>query len=300
MELTFWGVRGSFPVARPHARRFGGNTPCVQVTAEGNHVVIDAGTGIRRLGQRLLSQGCPRDLTLLISHPHWDHIQGFPYFEPAYQPEVEVSIFSILREEDKLETLFSGQQHVAFFPTPLEQLPSKVRFLELEEGKPQQASGFQILTRRLNHPGVSSGYRLERDGVVLAYVCDAAPSRDVLLADPRPGVSEEAFLRELFENQVRLAEGADLVIYDTFFTPAEYAERSHWGHSTLEDGLEICRLAGADNLFMFHHNPERRDEELAVLFEEARRLGESQGLNVHVACEGQTWNLERGSLTACE
>jgi len=300
LELTFWGVRGSFPVARPHARRFGGNTPCVQVTAEGNHVVIDAGTGIRRLGQKLLSQGSPREITLLISHPHWDHIQGFPYFEPAYEPEFEISIFSLLRDEDKLETLFSGQQHMAFFPIPLEQLPSKVRFLDLEEGIARDVAGFRILTHRLNHPGVSSGYRLERDGFVLAYVCDVSPSRDLLLATSRPGLSEEAFLKELFENQVRLAEGADLVIYDTFFTPKEYTERPHWGHSTLEDGLEICRLAGADHLFMFHHNPERGDEELALLYEEARRMGESRGLKVHVACEGQTWKLERGSLTACE
>lgn len=300
MELTFWGVRGSFPVARPHARRFGGNTPCVQVAAEGSHLVIDAGTGIRRLGQRLLSQDEARDFTLLISHPHWDHIQGFPYFEPAYQPDVEISIFSIQRQEDKLETLFSGQQHVAFFPTPLEQLPSRIRFLEMEEGQPVEASGFRICTLRLNHPGVASGFRLERDGFTLAYVCDVAPSRDLLLADPRPGLSQDAFRRELFENQIRLAEGADLVIYDTFFTPREYAERRHWGHSTLEDGLEICRLAAAENLFMFHHNPERSDDELAVLFEEARKMGESHGVEVHVACEGQTWNLEKGGLTPCE
>ena len=146
----------------------------------------------------------------------------------------------------------------------------------------------------------SLGINLIDDGFTLAYVCDVAPSRDLLLADPRPGLSQDAFRRELFENQIRLAEGADLVIYDTFFTPREYAERRHWGHSTLEDGLEICRLAAAENLFMFHHNPERSDDELAVLFEEARKMGESHGVEVHVACEGQTWNLEKGGLTPCE
>ena len=299
MELTFWGVRGSFPVARPHARRFGGNTPCVQVSAGGRDLIVDAGTGIRHLGRKLMAEGITSPLSLLISHPHWDHIQGFPYFYPAYHPDAEISIYSIRREEDRLESLFSGQQHEAFFPTPLERLPSRLDFLELEEGEPQEISGFQVTTRRLNHPGVASGYRLERQGSVLTYLCDVAPSRHVLLGDPRPDRTEEAWLAELFENQVRLAEGADAVIYDTFFTPDEYAERPHWGHSTLQDGLEVCRLAGARNLFMYHHNPERSDDDLAILYQEAVVLGEELGISVQVASEGQTWRLEEGGLELC-
>ncbi len=286
-------------MARPHARRFGGNTPCVQLAAGGQNLVIDAGTGIRRLGQHLMSRGLNSPLTLLISHPHWDHIQGFPYFEPAYHPEADIAIYSVYRQEDKLEALFSGQQHVAFFPTSLEQLPSRVRFLELEEGETTETSGFRVTTRRLNHPGITSGYRLERQGLVLAYLCDVAPSRDMLLGDPCPGMSEQAWLRQLFENQLLLAEGADVVIYDTFFTPAEYAERRHWGHSTLEDGLEVCRLAGARSLFMYHHNPERSDDDLAVLFQEAVGKGESLGIGVQVASEGQTWTIEEGGVALC-
>jgi len=299
LKLTFWGVRGSYPVARPHARRFGGNTPCVQLEADDQNLVIDAGTGIRRLGQHLVAKGVTAPMTLLISHPHWDHIQGFPYFEPAYRPEAEIAIYSVYRPENKLEALFSGQQHLAFFPTALEQLPSRVRFLELVEGQAVMSSGFQVTTHRLNHPGITSGYRLERNGLVLAYICDVAPSRDMLLGDPCPGMSEQDCLRHLFENQLRLADGADVVVYDTFFTPAEYAERRHWGHSTLEDGLEVCRLAGARNLFMFHHNPERDDQDLAQLFREAVLQGEALGIGVQVASEGQSWSLDKGRLEPC-
>ena len=299
MELTFWGVRGSFPVARPHVRMFGGNTPCVQVSAEGQHLILDAGTGLRRLGLKLAAEGFPTPLSLLVSHPHWDHIQGFPYFEPAYHQDAEISICSIRRGKDTLESLLSGQQHIAFFPIPLERLPSRVRFMEMEEAEPVELSGFRVTTRRLNHPGISSGFRLERGGAVLAYLCDVAPALDLLLGEPRPGLSREAFQRELFENQVLLADGADAVIFDTFFTAAEYAEHRHWGHSTLDHGLEVCRLAGARNLFMFHHNPERSDADLAALFESQRHLGERQGTRILVAGEGQRWSVEEGRLAAC-
>lgn len=300
MELTFWGVRGSYPVARPHVRRYGGNTPCLEITMGGQHLVVDAGTGIRRLGLKLMQESTPPPpLTLLVSHPHWDHIQGFPYFEPAYHPDVDISIYSIYREEDTLESLLSGQQHIAFFPTPLEKLPSTVRFRELGEGVTQELQGFRVTTWQLNHPGITSGYRIEREGAVVAYVTDVAPSRDMLLADPVPGLSENAFLGRLFENQLRLADGADAVIYDTFFTPEEYAERRHYGHSTLQDAVEICRLAGARNLFMFHHSPERSDDDLQALYESSAGLGEAYGIKIHVATEGETWALQEGRLATC-
>lgn len=300
MELTFWGVRGSYPVARPHVRRYGGNTPCLEIAMAGKHLVVDAGTGIRRLGLKLMEESTPpRPLNLLVSHPHWDHIQGFPYFEPAYHPDVDISIHSIRRREDTLESLLSGQQHIAFFPTPLEKLPSTVRFHEVDEGVPQELQGFRVTTWQLNHPGITSGYRIEREGAVVAYITDVAPSRDLLLADPVPGLSERAFLDRLFENQLRLADGADAVVYDTFFTPEEYAERRHYGHSTLQDAVEVCRLAGARNLFMFHHSPERSDDELQALFEANSHLGASHGLRIHVAAEGQTWALREGRLATC-
>lgn len=300
MELTFWGVRGSFPVARPHVRRFGGNTACVQITLGGRHLIVDAGTGIRRLGLKLMEEGAPPGpLTLLVSHPHWDHIQGFPYFEPAYHPEADISIYSIHRHEDKLESLFSGQQHIAFFPTPLEKLPSRVRFLEMPEGEVHPVGDLRVTTWRLNHSGITSGYRIEGGGAVVAYVCDVAPSRDLLLAEPDPVMPEGRYLEYLFENQLRLADGADAVIYDTFFTAAEYADRKHWGHSTVEDAVEICRLAGARDLFMFHHNPERTDDELAALYEARRGFGDERGVAIRVAAEGQTWVVREGRLATC-
>jgi phosphoribosyl 1,2-cyclic phosphodiesterase len=300
LEFRFWGVRGSYPVARPHASRLGGNTPCVQVQAGGRQIIIDAGTGIRRLGQALMAGGaCPPPISLLISHTHWDHIQGFPHFAPAYDARGHIAVWS-LRRPQSLAGLFSGQQELDFFPVPLERLPCRLEFFDLQEGEAVDIGPVLVRARRLNHAGVTSGYRLQHEGGVLAYICDVAPSRDMLLADIDTRGDERRTLDRLFQNQLALADRAEVVIYDTFFTPEEYQERRHWGHSTAEDAVEVCRRAGARNLFLFHHNPDRPDEAAERLLESLRQRFQDADLAIHAAVEGQSWRIRPGEIERCE
>ncbi len=300
MRLTFWGVRGSFPVARPHVRRFGGNTPCVQIEAEGHHLVIDAGTGIRRLGRKLIREGAySNPIYILISHTHWDHIQGFPFFAPAYSSDYRLFVGSVERPSPSLRELFSHQQDVNFFPVPLAELQSDLKFLQFEEGIPYELGPFKVACYRLNHPGITAGYRIEYKGLVVAYISDVAPSRHMLLADNMGEGTEQEHLARLYRNQVLLASEADLVIYDTFFTPEQYAERKHWGHSTAEDAVALCREAGVGHLFLFHHNPDCCDDELAVRLEGYKRAYEADGFKISASAEGCSYMVEEGGGALC-
>lgn len=301
MELTFWGVRGSFPVARPHVRRFGGNTACVELQAHGHHLIIDAGTGIRKLGEHIASNGgASNPLTLLISHTHWDHIQGFPFFAPAYSNRYTLNVHSVTRPHETLQELLSQQQDQNFFPVSLHSLQSSLHFYEMNEATDYTIGPFTVSCLRLNHPGISSGFRVECDGLVVAYVSDVAPSRDnILLAEHYAYGTERVALEQLYSNQLDLSEGADAVIYDTMFTPDQYHDRKHWGHSTPEDGANACKQAGASSLFMFHHNPDTSDEELEEQLRNLRSRHQANGFSVHAAQEGTRWRIEAGGAQRC-
>lgn len=286
-ELSFWGVRGSFPAALPSCRLLGGNTACLQVEWQGHQLILDAGSGIRKLGQHLLSQDSEQPIHLLLSHPHWDHLQGFPFFAPAYLESTRLHVHSIKRQVTMKE-LLTAQQESTFFPVPLEGLACELHFHEWEEGERFSLGPFLIETWRLNHPGVCSGWRIHAGEFVIAYVSDVAPSSDHLLADPLPGnLTRQQSLLRLYENQLRLAENADIVIYDTCFTQEQYAERSHWGHSTLSQALEVCERCKVPLLFTFHHNAEIDDQ-----VQMARAQQASQpSLEVRAGQEGQRYSL---------
>jgi phosphoribosyl 1,2-cyclic phosphodiesterase len=296
-RLRFWGVRGSFPAALPSCRRLGGNTSCVELEWQGHRLILDAGTGIRKLGERLIAQPSQHPLHLLITHPHWDHIQGFPFFAPAYAAGTRLNIHCLQRSS-KMQYLLSDQQQATFFSVPLERMESELSFQEWEEGEPFQSGPFRVETWKLNHPGTCSGFRIRAGDVTVSYLPDVAPSSDYLLADPLPGnPTREQSLRQLHENQLRLTEGADVVIYDTFFTPELYEQRSHWGHSTLEQAVEVCTGQSVANLFMFHHNSEISDDEQLARKTKARL---PDGLQLHVAREGTAYEVGPRQLVSCE
>ena len=263
MKMTFWGVRGSFPVTAPLQLGYGGNTPCLEVEANGQTVIIDAGTGIRALGRAIVDRG-QQEIEILLSHTHWDHIHGFPHFDPLYRDNTRITVHSLKHEGRSLAKIFREQQRSPFFPVSLDDVKADIQFVEHEDGETFCVGSIAVTSRRLNHPGVAGGYRLEHGNSAVAYVCDADLYGPLLLAHELPASSTDDLRLEELRNRARdLAHRADWVVCDTFFLADEYVP--DWGHSSIDDGLQLAREVDAHGLLLFHHRPGRDDTELDSL-----------------------------------
>jgi phosphoribosyl 1,2-cyclic phosphodiesterase len=274
MKVRFWGVRGSIPVPGRATARYGGNTSCVEVRPRNEPpIIIDAGTGLRRLGKALMegSFGEGKGTTsILISHTHWDHVQGLPFFSPLYRAGNKIHIFARQRDTH-LEAVFSQQHDLAYFPVPLTAMHADMQFHELIEGAQFSIGRAKITSTRLNHPWVAIAYRIDVDGASVVYCADTAPFTELLLGrefvTTAPSLDEPlsaetaAELARMRAGVVALAKHADLLIYDTHFTLEEYRLRPHWGHSHPDDAIAIARDAGVKRLCLFHHAPMRSDDE---------------------------------------
>lgn len=296
MKVRFWGVRGSYAVPGPDTSRYGGNTSCVEVKIDGGpRIVLDAGTGIRKLGKEIIASEPGKSQThLLVSHTHWDHIQGLPYFAPLYQRGHKVNVFALQRDDKNLREVFASQSDSAYFPVTFDEVQAQLTFRELTENAEFELGPVKVRCTRLNHPWIAIAYRLDHEGKSFCYVTDTAPFRDILIEHdfirkpPQPGESlkaeDAAKLAQMREGVVRLCEGADLVIYDTQFTPAEYLARPHWGHSCPDDAVEIVRAAGAKSLVLYHHAPERTDAQVDEILADQR--SKNPDLDLIAAAEG--------------
>jgi phosphoribosyl 1,2-cyclic phosphodiesterase len=296
MQITFWGVRGSYPVPGAATVRYGGQTSCVEVRSErGDALIVDAGTGLRALGNKLFGEATEaQHYHVLLSHVHWDHIQGLPFFSPVYIPGTRVSIYALLTAADELHQVINGITRHEFFPMSLEAVPAQFEFHQVEPGVDFDVGAFHIMPIALNHPYGSVGYRVDADGSSWAYVSDTAPFDQVLhkqhfLAGPEALSEDDRIaLGAMREALVRRLEGVDTVVYDTHFTEEEYRRFPHYGHSTPDQALAICAEAKVRRLVLYHHAPSHGDEQMDRIAAEYLRKGAGVGVEVLTSFEGMT------------
>ncbi len=286
LSCTFWGVRGSIPVPGPTTIRYGGNTACIEVRSDrGDWVIFDAGTGIRVLGESLdLSK--KYDVTILISHPHWDHISGFPFFTPIYIPGNRLSIYGPSTDDLSIEEIFSDQMQYTFFPVRTAELVADITYHELTEEQ-FTLGNFIIDTIKLNHPVDCLGYRITYDDTVFVYLGDNEPYYNIY-GDGDEDV--EAMVRAMNRRLIDFVRGADVLVADSQYTPAEYQNKRGWGHSTTHHLINMSIRAGVSSVFFFHHDPQRTDDELDRLVQHYRNKLREKGytLEVDAAREGKT------------
>ena len=287
MHVRFWGTRGSLPKPGPDTLRFGGNTSCVEVrTAADTLVIVDCGSGLHGLGQALAAGAKPAlKGHILISHTHWDHIQGIPFFVPFFVPGNEWDIYAPRGLGQSVQDTLAGQMQYAYFPVRLDQMGAKIRYHELIEGS-FQIGDVTVKTRYMNHTALTLGFRLEVGGAALVYASDHEPFQRNLASGKGEILGQD---REHCE----FLAGADLVIHDAQFTLNEYADKIGWGHSTVEYAVAMCKAAGAARLALTHHDPLRTDYAIEQIVRHARdnQCGKAPDLDIFAAAEGQSIEL---------
>ena len=286
MKIRFRGVRGSIPIGGESTSRYGGNSSCIEVRADNGEVlVLDCGTGIRSLGVDLAKEGV-EDIDILFTHFHMDHLFGFPFFVPLYNPNCHVRVtvpaYSGVDAQQKLGRYLNGIYH----PLRIPDIPARTDFLGTRPGKVFERGPFRVKGVSLNHPGGSCGYRIECDGQAVVYLTDSAPMtrpNEGLTAQKTPSAPERRVLETMGE--------ADLLIMDTMFSYEEYLQKMSWGHAYPEYAALMAETAGVKELALFHHSPDADDDQLDKLAEHwVERQKESQ-LRVSMAMEGRMIDL---------
>ncbi|MFA6455965.1 MAG: MBL fold metallo-hydrolase, partial [Bacteroidota bacterium] len=265
MKLKFWGVRGSIPTPGKSTVRYGGNTPSLELRLDnGELIIFDAGTGIRNLGDHLIANGESINTFILITHPHWDHIQGFPFFKPAFVSGNEITVIGTDREEIDLQHIIADQMKKIYFPIQLNELKANIHFKSVGE---EEFTIFDTRVRTLyvNHPGFTVGYRIDYRGKSIVYISDNEPfdkASATSMTNFEPVVLKKFLAQDGDPNQriVDFARGADIFIHDATYTPEEYVDKVGWGHSHYLFTLKLANEANVKHCILFHHEPNRTDE----------------------------------------
>jgi phosphoribosyl 1,2-cyclic phosphodiesterase len=281
-HIKFWGVRGSVPTPGAATVRYGGNTSCVEVRADGEIIVLDAGTGIRPLGLDLSQEfnGSGFNMTLLITHTHWDHIQGFPFFLPAYEPKNTIRVLGYEGARQGLGSTLAAQMESPYFPIAFQAMPGTVVIEEL------QSFDFQIgpvhaTATMANHPGIAVGYRLATSSGSIAYLPDNEPFEE----------SQQGYSRERVDLQnrklIEFIREVDVLIIDSQYDCDEYHAHIGWGHGCVDEVVRLALLGAVKRLYLFHHDPAHDDARIDAMLAHARKLAEGKPLEVYAATEGE-------------
>jgi phosphoribosyl 1,2-cyclic phosphodiesterase len=286
--VRFWGTRGSIPSPGPTTVRYGGNTPCLELrTEDGWLIILDAGTGIRELGRSLLERanGDPVAGDIFLTHAHWDHIQGIPFFAPLFRKGNRFTIWGSRSLQTSIDRVVRDQMSPVVFPVSFEELQARIDFQELAEER-RMGNGYEVSAIAVRHPGGALGYRFSAgngEARALVYVSDNELSQQAKYDDP------PEWRRKL----VAFMHGASVLVHDTMYTAEEYRSFIGWGHSTHEQAVDLALEAGVKRLVLFHHRPERSDDEVDRCVENCRAVVARRGgaLPVLAAAEGMTMQV---------
>ena len=256
--VDFWGVRGSVPSPGPTTTRYGGNTSCVSIMADDKILILDAGTGIRNLGSAIISKP-DLEIFVIVTHSHWDHIQGFPFFTPIYQPNRPVHMFPTLHKKNVVLASLIDQMDGAHFPLTPDQVPSNFNFVTENPLEFLESNGFHLEMVPMNHPGKAFGYKILIDDKIICYFTDN---------EIDPPYEKSIELNEL-TNQCR---NADILIHDAQYTEADMPLKHGWGHSLISQVTELGKAAEVKNLVYYHHDPERSDDDIDAELEKASKV----------------------------
>jgi phosphoribosyl 1,2-cyclic phosphodiesterase len=264
MLVRCWGARGSIPVSGREYLRYGGDTPCLEIrTGDDGIVIIDAGSGIRRLGNRLIAEK-RHDYSLIFTHAHWDHIMGFPFFRPIYRSGTHIAMFGCPFAQASLREMISRIMAPPNFPVNFADIKAELRYQEACE-ETFSLGGLTITPIPLSHPNQGMGFRFEEGGKSFVFLTDNE------LTYRHPGGLE-------YEDYCAFAKGADLLVHDAEYRPQDYRKTRRWGHSVYTDTLRLALDAGVGRLGLFHHNQERTDEAVDEMVADCRRIAAGRPL----------------------
>jgi phosphoribosyl 1,2-cyclic phosphodiesterase len=278
-EVILWGSRGSSPTPGGRFIRHGGHTSCLSLNHDGTQFIFDAGSGIRELG-RALMQDQPRQLHLFITHTHWDHIQGFPFFTPAYTPGWEIEIHGARNFNKPLKSVFRGQLDQEYFPVQMEDMCAHLDFHHLND-EPIVIDGVKISHIHVCHPGTTLGYKIEVDGKKIAWIPDNEFLQGRL--DPLDDLTKDSEVVKPMLPMIQFVEGVDLLIHEAQYTDEEYAQKVGWGHSSVGNACALAHFANVKRWIITHHDPAHDDAFLEMKLNMTRRLLTRMGSNVIVS-----------------
>ncbi|MBI5184332.1 MAG: MBL fold metallo-hydrolase [Nitrospinae bacterium] len=297
MKIKLWGVRGSIPSPGPTTVKYGGNTPCIQAINEeepGEIIILEAGTGIRELGLSLIKLKPKPRIHILLSHTHWDHIHGLPFFIPIFAAGFDIKIYGPVHYDKKLSEILAGQMDYAYFPVRTAELSSDISYRDLKEER-LSVGGLEFQTQYMNHPVMTLGYRITQGGKTFVYTGDNEPysnfQKEGEILDDE---NIDEFVEEQNNRVVEFARDCSLLVADSQYTDDEYSAKKGWGHSSIGHAVALATKANVKRLVLFHHEPERTDGQLEGMLASAGQKKEelkNSSLEIFLAREKDEYEI---------